>query len=134
MNFDWYCFMDKQSRKVFYQNIKTNQTQWERPKDGMVKPRWYAFKSKYNKLYFKNIDNSVVINDDNKPSEFSDPQEKWFARLDVDTNMYWFARLDVHTNMYREKTWNVPACFNIKKRENEDQHSINNTRKKQRLY
>jgi len=109
--FKWLCHIDPDSGDVFYENIASGDTTWDRPNEP-IKPHWLAhLDPDSGELYFENIDSGETSWE--KPEEFSDPEEKWQARKEHSGNY-------VYENLETGKTsYECPPCFQEKVPEQE---------------
>lgn len=111
-SYQWLCHLDPQSGDVYYENIASGETQWERPSQP-VKPYWLAHSDpESGDLYFENIDTGATSWD--KPDEFADAEEKWIAKKNPETGEFYYE------NSATGKTqWEVPPPFQEKQPQQE---------------
>ncbi|ETO11631.1 hypothetical protein RFI_25745, partial [Reticulomyxa filosa] len=111
-SYKWLCHLDPQSGDVYYENIASGETQWERPAEP-VKPYWLAHNdSESGDMYFENIDTGATSWE--KPDEFADAEEKWLAKKNPETGDYFYE------NLATGKTqWEVPPAFQEKQPQQE---------------
>lgn len=102
--YEWLCHLDHDSGDVFYENMKTGDTTWDRP-SGAVRPMWLShLDPESSEMYFENIDTGETTW--SRPKEFCDPDEKWMARLDDESGDYYYENMQT-----QETTWDTPLCF-----------------------
>ena len=106
--YQWLCHLDPESQDVFYENIKTFYTTWNRPVHANVKPHWIAHLDREsNELYYENLLTAETTW--NRPVEFSDPNEEWFAAIDYESGRYYYDHVESNKTQ-----WECPDCFKEK--------------------
>lgn len=93
---NWTWSLDESSNQYYYINLKTNVTQWERPK---------CLENENNNgdVYTATIENNV--NDNN--TEDDNNLHNWVSVLDENSNTYYYVNMKTNASQ-----WEMPLCFN----------------------
>lgn len=99
--FMWVAHIDVESGDLYYFNVDTESTTWDRPREP-IKPLWVARLDGDNgQFYYEDMVNGETTWD--SPEEFCDAAETWTAHLDTDSADYYYENLETG-----EVCWNQP--------------------------
>jgi len=94
---NWTWSLDENSNTYYYINLKTNVTQWERPK-------CFGDENKDGDESSVSIENNIIDNN----SE-NDDRNNWTSILDENSHTYYYVNLKTNASQ-----WEMPPCFNSK--------------------